>query len=170
MNDRLLQVAKEEKQKRSRKKGKNCGYGRVMGIEVIEEREQEAGDRQFLKFWKEEFCKLGPELFAELPKPRSPCKKATKKTTRMATRKEKEKEKALEAMMGPLPVLDPRLFEANLQATSPTKAKGKRKASEENAKPRKKAKEVREEETMEVEVRTRVGRPIKRTSKVQKRV
>lgn len=152
-----------------------------MGIEVIEEREQEARDRQFLKFWKEEFCKLGPELFAELPKPRSPCKKATKKTTRMATRKEKEKEKALEAMMGPLPVLDPRLFEANLQATtptkaanlqatSPTKAKGKRKASEENAKPRKKAKEVREEETMEVEVRTRVGRLIKRTSKVQKRV
>jgi hypothetical protein len=35
MNDRLLEVAKEEKKGGKRKKGKNCGYGRVMGIEVI---------------------------------------------------------------------------------------------------------------------------------------
>jgi hypothetical protein len=35
-NNRLLKVAKEEKKKGKRKKGKNCSFGRVMGIEVLE--------------------------------------------------------------------------------------------------------------------------------------
>jgi hypothetical protein len=35
-NNRLLEVAREEKQKGKRKKGKDCGFGRVMGVEVLE--------------------------------------------------------------------------------------------------------------------------------------
>ena len=49
MNDRLLEVAKEQKRKGSRKKGKDCGIGRVIGIKVIEEREEKAREATFLK-------------------------------------------------------------------------------------------------------------------------
>jgi hypothetical protein len=142
-----------------------------MGIEVIEEREQEARDRKLLKAWKEEFCRINLEVFVG-PKAKSPCKKPT--------RKGKEKETALEAMIEPLPLL-PRLFDANLRATSPTKAptakgkgKGKEKASKEEIEPRKKSKGLQEEERAGIEadaqpeMRTRVGRAVKRTSKAQK--
>jgi hypothetical protein len=43
-NNWLLEVAKEEK-----KKGKNCSFGRVIGIEVLEQRDKEARDRAILK-------------------------------------------------------------------------------------------------------------------------
>ena len=69
-----------------------------------------------------------------------------------------------------IPLLDPRLFREPIGSSS---TKGKRKASQ--AKPRKKVKVLQEtiaieaESWSESEVRTRAGRVIKRTSKVQKR-
>ena len=47
-NDRLLEVAKEEKKRRGRKKAKDYGYGGVIGIEALKAKEQEERDRQFL--------------------------------------------------------------------------------------------------------------------------
>jgi hypothetical protein len=48
-NDRLLVVAKTEKKKGARTKGKDCSYGRVIGIEIIGQIEQEVRDKAFLK-------------------------------------------------------------------------------------------------------------------------
>ena len=64
MNDQLLEVAKEEKMKSKRKKGKNCGFGRVIGIEVIEQREKEVEEKAFLKAWLAEFAKTSTDIFA----------------------------------------------------------------------------------------------------------
>jgi hypothetical protein len=114
-------VAKEEKRKGARKKEKDYGYGRVMGIEVIEQRDQEARDKAFLKAWKEDFTRINLDVFAG-PKAKPPCKKRTRKG----------KEKALEATVAPLALLDPSLFNDNLEATSIVSSpiKEKRKASE----------------------------------------
>ena len=79
-NDRLLEVAKEEKKRGKRKKGKNCGFGRVMGIEVIEQREEEARERAFLKAWKEDFSKIDTNIFIapkKAIKASSPTKRAS---------------------------------------------------------------------------------------------
>jgi len=162
-NDRLLEVAKEQKRKGSRKKGTGCSVGRVMGIEIIEEREQKTREAAFLKAWKEDFSIIDPEVFTE-PKARS----------------RKRKGKAIEAtevMEATIPLLDPKLFDEPT-GLSPMKEKGKRKAAEEKTKPRKKAKGLREQEIVEIEaqlwaesseVRTRAGRVVKRTSKMQRR-
>jgi len=48
-NERLLEVAKEEKNRNKRKKGKDYRIGRVIGIEVLEQRDKEARDRVISK-------------------------------------------------------------------------------------------------------------------------
>jgi len=62
-NNRLLEVAREEKQKGKRKKGKDCGFGRVMGVEVLEQRNKEAIDRAISKVWTTEYAKINPSIF-----------------------------------------------------------------------------------------------------------
>jgi len=149
-NDRLLEVAKTEKQKQGRKKGKDYGSGRVIGIEVIEQREQEARDNAFLRAWKEDFARINLGVFTD-----------------SKAKSRKGKEKALEASVS---LLDARLFNEPI-ALSPTKRK--RKALDQEIAPRKKSKGLQEKEVeaeQEPEIRTRVGRAIKKTSKVQKRV
>jgi hypothetical protein len=81
---------------------------------------------------------------------------------------------ATEVIEATILLLDPKLFDEPT-GLSPMKEKGKRKAAEEKAKPRKKAKGLREQEIVEIEaqlwaesseVRTRAGRVVKRTSKM----
>jgi DDE superfamily endonuclease len=91
-NDRLLEVAKAENKRGKRNKGnrKDCNYGRVMGIEVIEQRRQFAKEKEFLKAWKEDFTKIGPDIFTAL-KGKSLAKRAIKASLPI-------KRKALEAI------------------------------------------------------------------------
>jgi hypothetical protein len=150
MNDRLLEVAKEQKRKGSRKKRMDCSAGRVIGIEVIEEREQKAREVAFVKAWKEDFSIIDLDVFAE-PKVKS--------------RKRKGKAKAIEPTEATI-LLDSVLFDEPIES-SPT---SKRKATNEKARPRKKAKELQEqvESIIQVEalqVRTRARRIVKRTAK-----
>jgi len=77
-NGRLLEVAKEEKQKGKRRKGKDCGFARVIGIEVLEQREKEAIDKAISKVWTSEYAKISPDIFTisiAAKKTRSPIKK-----------------------------------------------------------------------------------------------
>jgi hypothetical protein len=57
-------VAREEKRNGKRKKGKGCGFGRVMGIEVLEQRNKEAIDRAISKVWTTEYTKINPSIFS----------------------------------------------------------------------------------------------------------
>jgi hypothetical protein len=63
-NNWLLEVAREEKRNGKRKKGKGCGFGRVMGIEVLEQRNKEAIDRAISKVWTTEYTKINPSIFS----------------------------------------------------------------------------------------------------------
>jgi hypothetical protein len=107
-----------------------------------------------LKAWKEDFAIINPKVFIE-PKAKS------RKRKRKVTDAEAEAEAEATILL-----VDYRLYEEPIR--SPTK-KGKK------AKPRKKANglqetvEIEAESWLESEVRTRAGRVIKRTSKVQKR-
>jgi hypothetical protein len=155
-NDRLLEVAKEQKRRGTRKRAENCSNGRVIGIEAIEEREQKARDNAFLKAWKEDFAIIDPKIFIE-PKAKS------RKRKRKVTDAEAEAEAEAEAT---ILLVDYRLFEEPIG--SPTK-KGKKSKPRKKAKGAQKTVEIEAESWSESEVRTRVGRVIKRTSKVQKR-
>jgi septum formation inhibitor MinC len=164
-NDRLLEVAKEQKRRGARKRAEDCSSGRVIGIEAIEKREQKARDSAFLKAWREDFAIIDPKVFIEL-------KVKSRKRKRKAIDAEAEAEAEAEAT---IPLLDPRLFEEHIR--SPTKKGGEKASKAKATKPRKKAKAL--QETIEIdaeswseseEVKTRAGRVVKRTSKVQKRV
>src|SRR5450432_912354 len=105
---------------------------RVISIEALEAKEQEERDKKFLAAWKEEFCTINLDVFIA-SKAKSPCKRLTRK----------KKEKAIEALvtpLRPLSLLDTSFSNNNLRALSPTKEKGKRKASEVESEPRKKLK------------------------------
>ena len=164
-NNRLLEVAKEEKKRKSRKKGKDCGYGRVMGIEVLQQREQEQKEREFLNAWKEDFGMISLEVFMD--------SKATRKPR-------KKKEKALEPSEAPVSFDSTVLFDVAITSSntrlidkpsisSYAKGKGNRKALDTGLEPRKKLKGPQTEQPVarqEPEVRTRAGRAIKKTSKL----
>jgi hypothetical protein len=133
-NDRLLVVAKTEKKKGARTKGKDCGYGRVMGIEVIEQMEQEARDKAFLKAWNEGF-NISPDIFTLTTSTESKAKLAKPRYRKPAKGKGKALDKEKEASN-----------------------KGKERI------------EAVEAVEAEPEMRSRAGRAIKRTAKVQEQM
>jgi hypothetical protein len=119
-----------------------------------------------LKAWKEDFAIIDPKVFIE---PKAKSRKRKRKVTDAeaeAEAKAKAQAEAEAEAEATILLVDYRLYEEPIR--SPTK-KGKK------AKPRKKAKglqetvEIEAESWSESEVRTRAGRVIKRTSKVQKR-
>jgi hypothetical protein len=168
----------KEQKRRGTRKREDYSTRRVIGIEAIEEREQKARDNAFSKAWKEDFSIIDPKVFVELKvKSRKRKRKATEAEAEAEAEAAAEAEAVAEVEAvaeaeaeATIPLLDPRLFEEPIGSST---RKEKKKAFK--AKPKKKAKRVQEtieieaESWSELEVRTRAGRVIKRTSKVQKR-
>jgi hypothetical protein len=86
-------VAKEEQQK-----GKDCGFGRVIGIEVLEQREKEATDRAFSKVWMTEYAKINPSIFTTIVTIARKASSLAKKRALEAIEKRPEKRLRLESV------------------------------------------------------------------------
>jgi hypothetical protein len=94
-------VAKEEKRRSQRKKAKEQTFRRVIGIEVIHQRQEEAQEKEFLRVWQAEFFKIDLDIFTEsittwkTRKPAAPKKRKALETVKLVPKRRVRLEIAL---------------------------------------------------------------------------